>query len=216
MSLRRGAVSDSACCGRSLSTRDTLAEGETSTVYQAVDIHLRRSVTVRILNPEHAGDPEAVQRFLDAARLSAAYSHPNVASTYDVAIESGVPYVVAEHVEGERLADIIRNQAPLQTERLRQIGSQLALALDYAQRHDSVDYGLASNDVIVTWGDHVKVLAFRRDLVVPKDPERTVRPPLTRSGTAQGIIHLGHSSPSEPCPWVCCCMRWPQVATHSV
>jgi hypothetical protein len=62
--------------------------------YKAVDVHLRCSVTLKLINANLIGDPSARHRFLREARAAASVRHPNVASVFHLG-ESGGNYFYA-------------------------------------------------------------------------------------------------------------------------
>ena len=89
---------------------DEIASGATATVHFG---RLRgasgfgRTVAIKRLRPEYAGDPECAQMFLDEARLAARIHHPNVVPTLDVVQEGEELVLVMEYVHGESLAGLM-------------------------------------------------------------------------------------------------------------
>jgi serine/threonine protein kinase len=82
-----------------------LGHGGMATVYLARDRELGRSVAVKILADNLAGDDNLRKRFKREARLAAKLDHPNVVQVYDVGEEDDRPFIVMEHVDGGTLAD---------------------------------------------------------------------------------------------------------------
>lgn len=72
----------------------------------------RKKVVVKVLHPDHVGDEQYVQMFLDEARLSARLHHANVAQVFEVGDDHGVPYMVMEFVNGPNLASVSRRIGP--------------------------------------------------------------------------------------------------------
>jgi serine/threonine protein kinase len=62
---------------------EMIAAGGMGTVHKATDERLGRTVAVKILRADLAGDPRFVERFRREARAVAALSHPNIAGVYD-------------------------------------------------------------------------------------------------------------------------------------
>jgi len=76
--------------------------------YRATDRRDARVVKVKLLRPEFALQSNVVQRFLRAPRTLTGLRHPNVSQVLAVeSDETGIPFVVEEHVEGESLARTI-------------------------------------------------------------------------------------------------------------
>jgi serine/threonine protein kinase len=70
-----------------------------------------RTVAIKRMHPQFAGDPEFVSMFLDEARLAARVRHPNVVPTLDVVAMSGELFLVMEYVQGESLHRLSRAAA---------------------------------------------------------------------------------------------------------
>jgi serine/threonine protein kinase len=83
-----------------------LGHGGMATVLLAHDRKLDRSVAIKLLADNLAGDEEVRARFTREARLAAKLDHPNVVQVFDVGEdEDGRPYIVMELVAGGTLAD---------------------------------------------------------------------------------------------------------------
>ena len=66
-----------------------------------------RTVAIKRLLPEYAGDPGFVAMLLDEARLAARVRHSNVVGMLDVVAAEGELLLVMEYVHGESLARLI-------------------------------------------------------------------------------------------------------------
>src|SRR3954469_4659103 len=84
-----------------------IGAGGMGEVWKAEDTHLLRTVAVKLLRPELAGDEEWKARFLREARTAARLSHPNIATIYAVDEADGRMYIAMEYVEGESLKQLI-------------------------------------------------------------------------------------------------------------
>ncbi|MFD0521920.1 serine/threonine-protein kinase [Paractinoplanes durhamensis] len=78
-------------------------EGGMAVVWEAHDEVLARTVAVKVLAPEWAGDPEFRERVRFEAQAAAAITHPNIAQVHDYGEANEVPYVVMEFVPGGTL-----------------------------------------------------------------------------------------------------------------
>jgi len=70
-----------------------------------------RTVAIKRMHPQFAGDPEFVSMFFDEARLAARIRHPNVVPTLDVVATAGELFLVMDFVQGDSLARLIRASA---------------------------------------------------------------------------------------------------------
>ena len=73
-------------------------------VYKARDTRLDRTVAIKVLPSDVAGDPDPRARFEREARAVAALDHPHICGIYDVGSVDGTHYLVMPHLEGQTLA----------------------------------------------------------------------------------------------------------------
>src|SRR5438876_10778967 len=85
-----------------------LGKGGMGEVYRARDTKLKREVAIKILPDEFSRDPDRVSRFQREAEVLASVNHPNIGAIYDLQETNGSRYLVLELVEGETLADGIK------------------------------------------------------------------------------------------------------------
>ena len=81
-----------------------LGVGGMGEVYKARDTRLDRSVAIKVLAPDIAGDPDLRARFEREARAVAALDHPHICGIYDVGEANGAHFLVMPHLEGQTLA----------------------------------------------------------------------------------------------------------------
>jgi eukaryotic-like serine/threonine-protein kinase len=121
--------------GRYLMER-RLGAGGMSTVFQARDTVLERSVAVKLL-AEHLADDEAfVYRFRREALSAARLQHPNIVQVFDSGQDaaSGRHYIVMEYVDGPSAADMLREQKQLDIGKTVELVRDACHGLDYAHR----------------------------------------------------------------------------------
>ena len=81
---------------------DRVGAGGMGEVYRARDTRLQRTVAIKLIRSEHAGDPEFRDRFQREARAISALNHPHICSLYDIGEHQGIDYLVMEYVEVRR------------------------------------------------------------------------------------------------------------------
>ena len=64
-------------------------------------------VVLKVVLPQHAGDPEFLQMLHDEARLAAQLDHPNLVRLLEHGDEDGRHYLVLEYVEGPTLSELL-------------------------------------------------------------------------------------------------------------
>jgi serine/threonine-protein kinase len=132
--------------------------GEMGELYRARDTFLGRTVAIRIVTPQIAGDPERKERFLHDARASAALSHPNIAEVYEVA-EDPVCFLAGEFVAGQPLKNVIGTR-PLNPRPALDFAIQIADALADAAAADVAHGDLHTGNIIITSKGSAKILDF--------------------------------------------------------
>jgi serine/threonine-protein kinase len=91
-----------------------LGQGGMGVVVAATHIQLDERVALKFLLPEALGNPEAVARFAREARAAVKIKSEHVARVSDVGtLESGSPYMVMEYLDGQDLADWVRNSGAM-------------------------------------------------------------------------------------------------------
>src|SRR5439155_17827105 len=68
----------------------------------------RKLVVIKEILPDIRGEEHYVRMFLDEARITAAFTHPNIAQVYDLDIDGGEVFLAMEFVPGATLVDISR------------------------------------------------------------------------------------------------------------
>ncbi|HEX2972745.1 MAG TPA: serine/threonine-protein kinase [Tepidisphaeraceae bacterium] len=95
-----------------------IGRGGMGVVYEAVQLSLGRRVAVKVLPFAAALDSRQLQRFRNEAQAAAQLHHTNIVPVYAVGCERSVHYYAMQLIEGQSLADVIRDmrrmrEAPL-------------------------------------------------------------------------------------------------------
>ena len=139
---------------------DLLGQGGMARVFRGQDKVLGRTVAVKVLSPQFAGDDQFVARFRREAQAAAALNHPNIVSVYDTGDQGDVHYIVMEYVEGRTLRDVIRQDGPLLPERASEIAQAVARALAAAHEGGLVHRDIKPGNIMLTRDGEVKVMDF--------------------------------------------------------
>lgn len=134
-----------------------LGSGGMGTVYRATDTRLGRTVAVKILRTN--SEPAAMQlRFKREAQAISSLNHPRICSLFDIGTFGETSYLVMECVQGETLAEILRD-GPLLIERVVQVGWEIAQGLAAAHAKGIIHRDLKPSNVMVT-DTGAKILDF--------------------------------------------------------
>lgn len=110
-----------------------------------------KTVALKLLRPEHAGDGELERLLIEEARLGARLGHRNLVGVHDLGCEDGTYYVAMDFVDGCDLRALLADgPVPLAPELALHILAEIALALAYV--HGACDVagrplGLVHRDV---------------------------------------------------------------------
>ena len=164
-----------------------LGSGGMATVHRARDERLDRDVAVKILLPNHAGDPVLAGRFEREARSLAAAAHPGVVAVFDVDPgdpAAGVePFFVMELCQGGSLADRMAGDRRLAPDDLIPIIISVTDGLAGLHARGVVHRDVKPSNIMLTT-DRAKLADF--GLARSDDPAEASD--LTAPGTAVGTM----------------------------
>ena len=150
-------------CGRALDGRYELqaliGEGAFGRVYKGIDLRLERPVAVKVIKPWWAEDSAWVERFQHEAQLLARVSDPGIVQIYDIGHAEEGPYYVAELVDGESLAERLRD-GPLPWAQALEVAERLCTALASAHAQRIVHCDVKPANVLLGLDGKVKVGDF--------------------------------------------------------
>ncbi|MCK6551895.1 SUMF1/EgtB/PvdO family nonheme iron enzyme [Myxococcota bacterium] len=127
-----------------------LGEGGMGVVYRADDEARHRSVAIKLLHGNLAGDPEVRKRFVREGRVMRAFSHPNVAQIYDFVEQDRVLAIVMELVEGPTLtAHLAKWRGRLPYDELRAVMRGVLGGMAEAHRAGIVHRDLKPDNILL-------------------------------------------------------------------
>ncbi|QOC24678.1 PASTA domain-containing protein [Microbacterium hominis] len=97
--------------------RRLLGSGGTASVFEADDVVGGVVVALKLLHPHLAVGPAVWEAFFEEVRAARAIAHPNLAEVYDAGVDDRDPpvaWIAMERVDGETLADHVREHGPLE------------------------------------------------------------------------------------------------------
>jgi serine/threonine-protein kinase len=127
-----------------------LGSGGMATVFLAHDLQLDRKVAIKLMHPALISGEGMVERFLLEARTAASLSHPNIIPIYAVRVEEDLLFFVMKFVEGRPLDSIVKKEAPLPEDMVRQIISEVAVALGYAHQRGVIHRDIKPANIMIS------------------------------------------------------------------
>ncbi len=137
-----------------------LGRGGMGAVYRAHEPSLNRYVAIKVLARHLADDASLVARFAREAKSVAALNHPNIVHIYFTGEEQGLPYFVMECVEGDTLADLIREKGTLPPKEAAGILLQAAAGLAAAHDRGIVHRDIKPSNLMIDGGGTLKITDF--------------------------------------------------------
>lgn len=86
-----------------------IGRGGMGVVYEAEQVSLGRKVALKVLPFAALLDTKLLQRFQNEARAAALLRHPNIVQIYSVGCERAVHFYAMDYIEGQTLAELIRD-----------------------------------------------------------------------------------------------------------
>ena len=140
-----------------------LGEGGMAVVYLAEHPEIGRKVAVKVLKPQLMYLPDAAERFIAEARVVARISHPNVVDLYDFGrLDNDLPYYVMEHLQGEDLRALIKQQGRFSATEVLPYLDQICRGLDAAHQLGVIHRDLKPENIFILDRDppQLKILDF--------------------------------------------------------
>lgn len=147
---------------------DLIGRGGMASVYRGYDQTLGRTVAIKVLKADLAGDAAFRTRFRLEAQAASRMAHPTIVRVFDAGedVETGedgherpVPYIVMELVHGRLLKDVIA-AGPVPTDDALRYVDGILEALEYSHRAGVVHRDIKPGNVMITDSGRVKVMDF--------------------------------------------------------
>ncbi len=161
--------------------RRLLGVGGMGEVYEAYDTSKNRTVAVKVLNRELAGDPVYVQRFRRESHAMASVQEPHVIPVHDWGEVGGVLYIDMRLVKGTDLKDRLQRHGRLTPGESVQVVEQIAAALDAAHEIALIHRDVKPANILLTSSMFAYLVDFG---IAHADSD----PQLTSTGSAVGSM----------------------------
>lgn len=131
--------------------KEIIGKGGMGMVYLAHQLSLDRPVALKVLMQEFSQDRDFVVDFVKEARAAARLNHLNIVQSYAVGEEDGIYFFAMEYVEGSTLKKIMKAEGTVGIANAIQIMRQIAEALDFAWKNQSlVHRDIKPDNIMIT------------------------------------------------------------------
>ena len=135
--------------------------GGMAIVFKAEDILMNRTVAIKMLKNDVAGDSEALRRFINESKAVAMLSHENIVNIYDVSVKGNTKYIVMEYIEGITLKAFLKHKGgSLSWRETLNISEQILRALEHAHSKGVIHRDIKPQNIMLLKNGLIKVADF--------------------------------------------------------
>ena len=130
-----------------------IGQGGMGAVYRAYDVHLARTVALKVTHAHLSEQKHFQERFMQEARAAARLKHPSIVDVYNFGTLRGMLYVVLAYVPdgslGAYVRDLQENGRSVDLREMLELLAQVADALHYAHRQGVVHRDIKPDNVLL-------------------------------------------------------------------
>lgn len=158
-----------------------IGSGGMGVIYRVRDPQFERTLAVKMMLPTSAQDDKARRRFLEEAKLTGQLQHPGIPPAHELGqLDGGVPYFSMKLIEGQTLAQLLKQRQPGADAHLLGIFTQICHTVGYAHSRGVIHRDLKPENVMVgahgevqvmDWGLAKVVATLDDEIDEPIDPD---------------------------------------------
>jgi len=137
-----------------------LGMGGMGAVYKAHDLEVDRTVGLKVIRPDLAGNPAILARFKQELVLARQVTHRNIIRIYDLNEAEGVKFITMEFIEGEDLRAILTRHGKLSPKEAIDIMRQACLGLLTAHQEGVIHRDLKPGNIMQDASGRVVIMDF--------------------------------------------------------
>lgn len=138
-----------------------LGKGAQSVVYLAYDPKLQREVAIKTLHFAEQKDRQSeIQALIQESRTVSKMRHPNLVPIFEAGEYDGDPYLVFEYVEGQTLADLLREKGALPADEAIGIIGPVLDAVAHAHQNGIIHRDLKPSNILISPEGIPRVMDF--------------------------------------------------------
>ena len=128
---------------------DSIGKGGMGIVYKASNIHMGKTVAMKLMLQETSTNSQDYRRFQREAQAASLLDHPNIVSIHDFGFSGRQAYLCMDYLEGTSL-DLLVEKQPLTVDQFRHIFAQACDALQHAHDKGIVHRDLKPSNIMIT------------------------------------------------------------------
>ena len=137
-----------------------LGMGGMGAVYKAHDLEVDRTVGLKVIRPDLAGNPAILARFKQELVLARQVTHRNIIRIYDLNEADGVKFITMEFIEGEDLRTILTRESKLSPKETVDVVRQACSGLQAAHHEGVIHRDLKPSNIMKDASGRVVIMDF--------------------------------------------------------
>src|SRR5208283_1271259 len=134
--------------------------GGMGAVYKARDLEVDRTVGLKVIRPDLAGNPAILARFKQELVLARQVTHRNIIRIYDLNEADGVKFITMEFIEGEDLRTILTREGKVAPKEAINIMRQACSGLQAAHQEGVIHRDLKPSNIMKDGSGRVVIMDF--------------------------------------------------------
>ena len=137
-----------------------IGRGGMGVVYRAHQLSMERAVALKVLSGKHVQDESFRERFRREGRIAAQLDHPNILPVFEAGEADGHLFIAMRLIDGPTMGDLIYEQGVLRWQRVLEILTPIASALDAAAGAGLVHRDVKPQNILISSGGHPYLADF--------------------------------------------------------
>lgn len=167
---------------------EVIGFGGMGKVFKAIDISTKKTVAVKVINPQLTKDEENKKRLSSEGRLLSSINHPNIVKVFEVSETEKHTFIAMEYLEGGTLHDVIQHKYPFTLKEFEEIVLQICDGLHFIHSKEIIHRDLKSQNIMFDNKNKIRIMDFG----LSKSPLVST---MTSLGTVVGT--LGYVAPEQ-------------------
>lgn len=135
--------------------------GAVATVYRGTDLQTNTTVAIkRLLDTAKQADEAQITRFERESQAMETLSHPNIVNVIDTIFVGNDHFIVMDYVDGGSLADLMKQQTPLDVDYAIRIAHDIASAMVLVHDEDIIHRDIKPDNVLIGRDRHARLTDF--------------------------------------------------------